>query len=502
MEKLKSASSSTKNGSTEVNMNKTMKTQPKHILKRLILVKLIMFALSFSAMSQNNYDKEGFAIPGSIKGARYGLGEDSVTCVTQLSLYRENYRQWRSSNFQNEAINYTVDSWRFVLLNCPLASQNTYIDGSKIIEHLYNKATTPELKQAYIDTLMFMYDRRIMAFGNEGFILGRKAAELLNYQTESYEEAFKILTRAVDRAGKESESAVVFYYFMTTVRMVRDNGLDSINIFDNYDIAMSVIDFNIKALKAEIENNPAEAEKNDRLLKGYESALGNIENLFEPFATCDNLQNIYSKKFLENPNDTAMIEKMLSSFERKNCTPPLYYEASEQLYKLKPTASSAFALGRMYYRLEQFNKAIPFLQDAVNGLQDNDAKADAYYLLADVYRNLKNYTASRANALKTTELRPGDGKPWILIGDLYAISASTCGDNEVTSKAAYWAAVDKYQRARSVDESVASLANSRIATYSAAFPKGEQLFFRGYNKGDSFRVECWINETTTIRSSD
>jgi tetratricopeptide (TPR) repeat protein len=214
------------------------------------------------------------------------------------------------------------------------------------------------------------------------------------------------------------------------------------------------------------------------------------------------LLNIYSRKYTENPNDTAMIEKMLVAFDRKNCAPPLYYEASEQLYKLKPSPSSALALGKMYYKLDQYSKAIPFLQDAINGLQDNDAKADACYILADVYKNLKNYSAARTNALRATELKPNYGMPWILIGDLYAMSAGNCGDNKVTAKAAYWAAVDKYQKAKSVDESVSALANSRISTYVGAFPTTEDIFFFGFNKGDSYRVECWISETTIIRSSD
>jgi tetratricopeptide (TPR) repeat protein len=480
------------------------KNQNKTIMRTKAMKKIfwVMAAtlLALPTFAQK-YDENGFAVPMSITGARYGLGEDSVKCVTQLSLYRENYRQWRSSNFKNEAIDYTIDSWRFVLLQCPLASQNTYIDGSKIVEHLYNNAQTPELKQAYIDTLKFMYDRRIMAFGNEGFVLGRKAAELLAYAPEAFQDAYKDLNRSVQISGKEAESAVVFYYFMTTVRMVREVGSDSTIIFDNYDIAMEIIEHNMKMLKSEIENNPAEAEKNTRALNGFETALNNVESLFEPFATCDNLLAIYSKKFQTNPTDTAMLKKLISIFDRKNCTPPLYYQAAEALYDQKPSPEAAFSLGKSYFRLEQFNKAIPFLQDAANGLPTDDLKADAFYLLAETYRNLRNYSTSRAMALKVAELRPNDGKPWILIGDLYVASAASCGDNEVTSRAAYWAAVDKYQRARS-DESVASIANSRIGAYTAAFPKTEQLFFRGYKKGDSYRVECWINETTTVRSSD
>jgi tetratricopeptide (TPR) repeat protein len=468
---------------------------------------LILIFLSVTSTFGQQYDEEGFPVPGSIKGAKYGIGEDSVVCVTQLSLYRENYRQWRSSNFQNEAIDYTIDSWRYVMLSCPLASQNTYIDGSKIIEHLYNKAETPELKAAYVDTLMLLYDRRIMAFGNdpassEGFVLGRKGVELITYEKDSFEEAYKILSHAILKGGNNSESAVVFYYFFLTTRMVREASADSTIIFDNYDIASSIVDFNIRRLKLEIENNPAEADKNDKLLKGYESALGNIENLFEPFATCDNLLRIYTKKFQDNPDDTDMLEKLLRSFDRKSCINELYIQAADKLYQLKPTPESALANGRMFIRLEQFSKAVPYLQDAANGLTDTDQKADAFYMLAETYRNLRNYSAARTNALKVTELRPNDGKPWILIGDLYVASAGSCGDDKVTSKAAYWAAVDKYYKAKSVDESVSDIANSRISSYSGAFPTTEDIFFFGYKKGDSYRVECWINETTTVRSSD
>lgn len=465
----------------------------------------IVMLFAVISLSAQKYDEQGFPVPGSITGPKYST--DSVACVTNFSLYRENYRQWRSSDYKNEAIDYTVDSWRFVFLNCPLASQNTYIDGSKIIEHLYNKTTDTVLRKAYLDTLMLMYDRRIMAFGfdpssNEGFVLGRKGVELLAYNPDAFADAYKIFDRSVARAGNASESAVIYYYFLTTVRSVREGGADSTLIFDNYDKVSAIIDFNIKSLKKLIEENPAETEKNQRGLKGFETANGNVENLFEPFATCDNLVKIYTKKFEENPRDTAMIEKMLNAFDRKNCTPDIYFVAADTLYKLKPNATSALSLGKMYMKLEQYTKAIPFLQDAANGLTDNDAKGDAYYLIANAYKNLRNYSASRANALKAAELKPNDGKPWILIGDLYAMSAGSCGDNKVTQKAAYWAAVDKYVKARSVDESIAGDANSRIATYTSAFPSSEDIFFFGYKKGDSFRVECWINETTTVRSSD
>jgi len=481
------------------------------MMKQMKKVQLILMLIAFSFITngQQSIQDNGFAIAGSITGPRYGLGEDSVKCVTNFSLYRENYRQWRTSNFENEAIKYTIEPWRYVFLNCPLASQNTYIDGSKIIEYLYNKAENEEVKSLYIDTLRLLYDNRIRAFGldpslGEGYILGRKGLELLNYAPDNYEEAYTIFERSVALSGNQSESAILYYYFLTSVRMVRESGADSTIIFDVYDIVSSAIDSNLKNLQVELENNPAEAQRINRTITSFQNVMANVENLFEPFASCENLVKIFAPKFKENPKDAVMLRKIISSLERKNCTDPIYYSASEALYELEPTPESAFSLGRMYFRLEDYSKALRYLQEATQGLEDVNQKADAFMLLANIHRTQRNFPNARANALRVIELKPQDGSPWIMIGDLYAMSAASCGDNPVSSRAAYWAAVDKYNRARNVDssESNVSTANSRIATYSVHFPAREDIFFYNFNIGDSYKVECWINETTIIRAKE
>ena len=84
---------------------------------------------------------------------------------------------------------------------------------------------------------------------------------------------------------------------------------------------------------------------------------------------------------------------------------------------------------------------------------------------------------------------------------MYAASADACGTDEISKKAAYWAAVDKYYRAKSIDPSLEQVANERIYSYSRAFPALERLFFHDLKEGDSYTVGCWINETTTVRSS-
>jgi hypothetical protein len=51
-----------------------------------------------------------------------------------------------------------------------------------------------------------------------------------------------------------------------------------------------------------------------------------------------------------------------------------------------------------------------------------------------------------------------------------------------------------------VDASVASEANSKIKKYSEYFPGKEDAFFKNIKDGDSYTVECWIGESTTVRT--
>ena len=164
-------------------------------------------------------------------------------------------------------------------------------------------------------------------------------------------------------------------------------------------------------------------------------------------------------------------------------------------------------LKRMLEELDLEVDTVEFADDAINYLkqaseiEDEDDLADSYYYLAMCYQNLKNYPLSRKYALKSLEVKPDNGNPYILIGDLYGSSGKECGDNDLTKKVAYWAAVDKYIKAKRVDPSVAEIAKSRIRSYSIHFPSLETIFFYDLQEGESYTVECWINEVTTVRAA-
>jgi hypothetical protein len=450
----------------------------------LILIIIAGFAYTdaFSSLGETSSIKN---ITFLDKGPKYG--EDSAKCVMELSLYREFFRQ---NNIPD-----AIKHWRWVFFNCPIATQNTYIDGVKIIEYLISKQKDKINKNKYIDTLMMVYDQRIEYFPNHyrtgrnqvGYILGRKAVDLFKLRPDKYKEAYETFKESVHLEGNRSKAAVLVYYFRSAIKMVEKGDADKSLIVETYDEISDIIDYNIK--------------NNAKYAKEFSKVQDNVELTFEPFANCEDLVSIYSKKFYEDPENIDLLKKITKILDKKDCSDnELFFDAAEMLHKLEPTPESALMMGKMAIKKEMDDKAERYLSEAVK-LLEGDELADSYLLLASVLYKKEDYPYARSCAIKAADIRPNDGRPYILIGDIYATAAKRCGDNDLTVRAPYWAAVDKYIKAKSIDESVKDEALRKINIYSKQFPNSETIFFYNLKEGDTYTVECWINEQTTVRAA-
>lgn len=464
-----------------------MKTKLKVVLS--VLISLMLSGNITHAFDANNKNatllSDDFFTP-----QEYGkYGKDSSTCIMNLSLYREFYKQWKSSGYKSSSVNDAIGPWRWVFANCPEASQNAYIDGNNMMEYFMKKAKSDELKTKYVDTMMMVYDQRIKYFGREGYVLGRKGSDLIKYMPEEYEKAYHIFKKSVELRGDKSESFVLVYYFRSVIKMVESGKLDKSAIVETYDQLSGIIDYNIRANA----NDP-------KSLSSWENVKGNIELSFEPFATCEDLIPIFTKKFEATPNDVELLEKITDMLDKKDCSDSeLFFETSVKLNELNPSPHSSFMIARMLMKKNKYNDAIPFLEDALS-MQDDDKKADVFLLLASVYRQNNSFVKARTYAQNVLDLRPDEGNAYLIIGDMYAASAADCGTNDLTKKVAYWAAVDKYYKAKSVDPDITDIANKRIDIYSKQFPNSETIFFYNLKEGEPYTVECWIKEKTTVRA--
>ena len=111
----------------------------------------------------------------------------------------------------------------------------------------------------------------------------------------------------------------------------------------------------------------------------------------------------------------------------------------------------------------------------------------------------KQYAAAKTNALEALKINPNNGAALLLIGRAYASYSPSYGEDDFDHASVFWVAVDKFQRAKQVDPSVAEEANKLISTYSPHFPNKDEAFFRSVTDGATVKIGDWINETTTAR---
>lgn len=462
-----------------------------------IILGLILSLGAFATQSGRNDNFQENLSSFEPQGGKYGT--DSIRCITELSLYQEAYKQWKKTNYKSAIVNDFTKHWRWVFLNGPRASENTYVNGLKIMDYYLEKAKTEEEKNAYLDTVVMIHEGRIKYFPTHyrtgksqvGDLKGKMGVDLFLLAPERCEQAYGILKESVEMEGLGSSSSTLVYFFRATIKMVKSGKADEELIVDTYDEISEIIDQNLEKYKAK-----------PKPLSQWENVKGSIDNTFEPYATCEVLVNIYGKKFEANPTDIALLGKITKILKKKKCTKSdLFFNATEALYKADPNPTSAMLMGKMNIENEAYDAASKYYLDAVDMIEDPLEKADIYSDLGLIYNKLNDKVKARSYARKAIALNPADGMSYILIGDLYATSASECGDNDLTKKAAYWAAVDKYAQAKRVDSELTELANKRIDSYSKHFPQMDIIFFHDLNEGDSYKVECWINETTTVRAA-
>ncbi|MDD2593110.1 MAG: hypothetical protein PHT45_01990, partial [Bacteroidales bacterium] len=469
-------------------------------------VLILVIFIGIGAMNAQQTKQITFPEPCSINGPKWG--PDSVKAVQSYSIYRENMKQWNNNKERTELIEYSLDSWRYLFNNAPLASAYIYIDGQDIIEYLIKKnESNPELKQKYIDTLMMVFDKRIEAFGceshsSESFVLGRKALAMLQYRPENIDEILATFRRSIELGKEDAEPAIVFTYYDFLVNQVVNGKMDTIVIFEEYDRLSDLMNKRLVKLYDEYKNNPADSNRYIRSINNVKAAIINMDNFMAPFANCDIIINIYSNKFEQNKQNIDFLRRLTNIMEKKGCDDnKLYFKAAEQLYTLDPSPASAISLAKSFIKTKRYSDAIKYANQAAENFQDPDDKFNAYMVLAEAYRLNGQYSAAKNAAIKASNIKPNSGQPYIFIGDLYMITSASCGDNPVTKRAGYWAAYDQYIKAKR-DPEFANIASRKASEAYSYFPKTEDLFFYGYYKGNSYTINCWYTETTTIRASD
>ena len=110
-------------------------------------------------------------------------------------------------------------------------------------------------------------------------------------------------------------------------------------------------------------------------------------------------------------------------------------------------------------------------------------KAKSIFYLSKTYAAMGSSSSAKKYALEVNKYRSGWGAPFMLIGDLYAQTSRSCGENtgnltndEFTKRVGYWAAIEKYEYAKKIDYSLLKEANQKIKKYIEQAPDKTSTF--------------------------
>ena len=415
--------------------------------------------------------------------------------MNELSLFSEFYKQ--------EDYDSALPHWRKLYNTYPKSTINIYIQGIKMYEDLIENAESQEQRSKYIDQLMKIYDKRIKYFNEEGYNLGRKATSWLEYKLgegsnlegEELEKALKQgyewINQSVEMRGNETELPVLLLLMQTSKSLFKRGDLPKETVVKNYNTSLNIINH------IEESGDDAQRVANAKEIKPY------IEDIFgtSGAADCDALITIFTPQYEQNKEDVDFVKNMLRRLGRADCEKSaLFSEATEQLYRLEPSAEAAFNMARRNVQRDNTEKAKEYYQQAMEQETDDELLKTYYYEYAlFVYAKENNLQEARQYARKALQIDPNYCEALMLIGDIYIAASRNFGEDDFEKASIFWVAVDYFERARRAGDNCAMDAAQKAATYRKYFPNKEEGFFRGHQAGETYTVGGWINETTKIR---
>lgn len=463
-------------------------------MKKLIILMLSIVVLTNCyAQKKSKKDKNEPAQTEVVAPAPAPVAEESnvVTeeCLTNLSLFNESAKNKQYAD--------ALAPWNQVFENCPGANKAIYSQGRYIVQWELTQQKDDASYKKVFDKLMLMYDKRMKYFGDDpkypaAWVKSIKALDYIVYvkNDELKKTAYQWLEESINELGTNSEIEALRQFVVLSDKIYAADQTQGEKYIADY-LKVNEI---LEAISKETDN------KNAELAAQYKNGL-DIVFAQSGAADCLTLENLYREKIKENSTDLAYLNKVISFFRRVKCTESkVYFDAAVSAHKIQPSAESASALASMSFNKESYQQAINYYEEATRLSDVNEDKANYQYLIAQIYYSkMGNYPRTKTHALNSLEFNPSNGSAYMIIGLAYA-GAKGIYDDPVLAKTVFWAAVDKFYKAKQVDPSLAGDVDKLISTYSRYFPSKEDIFFKPeLGDGKPFYVGGWIGESTTCR---
>ncbi len=389
-------------------------------------------------------------------------------------------------DFKNENYSSALPNLKWIIENAPGYPRNDDRNFERLVETYAGLAAQAEddaTKRAYLDSALVVFDEAVPTLKEHGI-----EANELQWKIRKgrfLQEHSPVLS---DRIGEVSETYLEAYelggceldpYY---VRVIIDGYVRSGAKQD----AVELMDEAESCYSENAEMMQYITEVRNTLFRSPEERMAFLED-----------------RLAKTPDDVGIASELFDIYLRAGERAKAA-ELGERLATMEKSAKTYRMLGQLHLQDGEAERALEYYEQALAMPDaDNTVARDIHFNMGIALQQMGRLSNARASFRKALEVDPNFGNAYIAIGDLYVTAVSQCGSFEPEDRAVYWLAVDMYERAKAVDPSVASQANQKIATYRGSFPTNENLFFKNWKVGDSYRIDygcySWIAQSTTVR---
>lgn len=381
-----------------------------------------------------------------------------------------------------------------------------YMDGIKLYKWMYGEETDEAKQKELVQKILNMYDEAAKCYPKKAIQYeGYKAFNLyFNYpDIASREEVYGMFKAVADEAGEDMPYFTINPFTGLLVELAIEEKITKEEAQKYQQILSKAFEKGI----SECEGKKCEPWE---IIKTYSPIRLQDLEVIKGFYPCSHFEEKYYGEFEASPTDCDVIETTISRLKWGGCAKEsekiqaLYaaYKANcrQETVSSKP---SNVALGGQALRDGNYDESIRRYEEAIAETNDMERKASFTLRIAKIYYvHKRRYAKAREYALKAAKIRPNWGEPYLMIGRLYASSGPLCGPGRgFDSQRVVWAAIDMWNKAKSVDPAAAGEARKFINEYAKYMPNKEDIFIRGLKEGDSYTIPCWIQRSTKIRAA-
>lgn len=426
--------------------------------------------------------------------------QDNNDCYIKYNLFKGDY----SSKKYDEA----YENWLWCMDNCPTLSVNIYKMGIKIAEHKLETAAEPA-KPAARELVMRVFTQRLQHYPDDAPDIYNDIASFKSDNGGTDDEIFTWIEKAFKADATAVTAKNIYKYFDIILNRHKVSAPEI--VFETYDKVTEGLDIKRETYSKRIEEINAKdsttlTSKDTKNLQTYQQVLENVELVeagldaqLAEISTCENLIPLNKKYFEEYKNDAVWLRRAVSRMYNKECTDDPFYDTLVEAYvKADPSPQASVFYAGILMKKGESNKAMQYFKQAIDQETDSYKKAGNLLRVAQILSKQGRKSEARTYCYKALDNAPTMGRAYLVIAGMYASSANACGDDVVSKRMVYVAALNMAYKAKAVDPSLGNVANRYINSYADNVPTKKDLFVAGIASGTPIKIGCWINETVRV----